>query len=151
VLRRAVHQFKYQHLRGLAPLLATGLHAAVSGRLPEADLIVPIPLHPARLRERGFNQSALLARQLSKLTAIPLSETALRRTRQHPSQARAANLAARQVNVRGAFRADGIPSGCRVILVDDVATSGATLNAAAAALKDGGAGQVHGLTLAREV
>jgi competence protein ComFC len=151
VLRLAVHQLKYQHLRGLAPLLAASLHAEVETRLPEADLIVPIPLHPARLRERGFNQSALLARQLSKLTAIPLSETALRRTRQHPSQARAANLMERQVNVRGAFRADDIPPGCRLILVDDVATSGATLNAAAAALKDGGAAEVHGLTLAREV
>ena len=151
VLRQAIHQLKYHHLRGLAPLLATRLHAEVRRRLPEADLIIPIPLHPARKRERGFNQSALLARQLSRLTAIPVSETALRRTRQHPSQARAENLAARRDNVRGAFQADGVPPGCRVLLLDDVATSGATLNAAAAALKNGGAGEVHGLTLAREV
>ena len=151
VVRQAVHQLKYGHLRGLAPILATRLHAEVKNRLPEADLIIPIPLHPARKRERGFNQSALLARQLSKLTAIPTRETALRRTRHHPSQARAANLAARRVNVRGAFQAVGIASACRVILVDDVATSGATLNAAAAALKNGGAAEVHGLTLAREV
>jgi competence protein ComFC len=85
------------------------------------------------------------------LTMIPTSETALRRTRHHPSQARAANLAARRVNVREAFQASGIPPGCRVILVDDVATSGATLNAAAAALKADGAGNVYGLALAREV
>jgi len=151
VLRQAVHQLKYGHLRGLAPLLATRLHAETFDRLPIADLIIPIPLHPARKRERGFNQSALLARQLSKLTTIPISETALRRTRQHPSQARAANLEARRINVRGAFQAAGIVPGCRVILVDDVATSGATLNAAAVALKSGGAAKVHGLTLAREV
>ena len=151
VLRQAVHQLKYHHLKGLAPLLATRLHTAISARLPEAEMIIPIPLHPARHRERGFNQAALLGHQLSKLTLVPISETTLRRTRHHPSQARAENLTARLENVRGAFQSAGLSPGCRVILVDDVATSGATLNAAAAALKSDGAGKVHGLTLAREV
>jgi competence protein ComFC len=151
VVRQAAHQLKYRHLKGLAPLLATRLHAETRDRLPQADLIIPIPLHPSRQRERGFNQSALLTRHLSALTLIPTSETMLRRTRHHPSQARAANLLARRVNVRGAFQANGIPTGCRVILVDDVATSGATLNTAAAALKADGAGEVHGLALSREV
>ena len=151
VVRQAVHQLKYGHLRGLAPILATRLHAEVRERLPAADLIIPVPLHPTRRRERGFNQSALLARGLTALSLIPIDEAALRRTRHHPPQARTADLAARRVNVRGAFRASGIPDGCRVILMDDVATSGATLNAAAAALKADGAAEVHGLTLAREV
>ena len=116
------------------------------------DVLVPVPLHPRRLRERGYNQSGLIARELGRLTGIPVYEKNLERSLFTGQQTRTAGVEERKINVAGAFSCP--PDAWldrQVILVDDVATSGATLDACAAALKEAGAVSVWGLTLAREI
>ncbi len=110
---------------------------------------MPVPLHPSRMRERGFNQSELLARDLSVSLNAPIQPKALARKR--PTQQQAHLTASeRKVNVRGAFTADpGFVQGARVIVVDDVLTTGATLCECADALLHAGAQNVIALTLAR--
>jgi ComF family protein len=116
------------------------------------DVLVPVPLHRRRLRERGYNQSALLARELGKLTALPVVSDCLVRIRSAAPQARAATAAERRSNVAGAFTCcDARLEGRRVLLIDDVATTGATLNACAGALKAAGTVSVWALVLAREL
>ena len=116
------------------------------------EVLVPVPLHPKRLRERGYNQSVLLARELSKLTNLPVVEDCLVRLQHTPPQAKTATVEERRSNVSGAFacRNDGVRDR-QVILIDDVSTSGATLNACALALKAAGAASVWGLVMAREI
>jgi len=114
--------------------------------------LVPVPLHQKRLRERGYNQSHLLARELGKFITLPVVDDCLIRQRHAPPQARTSSVDERQSNVVNAF-------ACRnrelqdkqVLLIDDVATSGATLNACASTLKAAGASSVWGLVLAMEV
>jgi ComF family protein len=117
-----------------------------------ADVLVPVPLHPRRQRARGYNQSLLLAREVSQRLDLPLAAGAVVRRRDTPPQARAAEADARRRNVAGAF--DGRPgavAGRRVLLVDDVTTTGATLDACARALlAQGVASSVCALTFARE-
>lgn len=115
-------------------------------------LLVPVPLHPRRRRRRGYNQSELLARELARRLPTIERTTApgrLRRVRDTPSQV-GLDRFQRRANVAGAFRWEG-PSlaGRPVLLVDDVATTGATLQACAAALEAGGAGLVTAVTVAR--
>jgi len=113
---------------------------------------VPVPLHQKRLKERGYNQSQLLARELSKLVNLPVVDDCLIRQRYAIPQARTSSVEERRSNVANAFI-------CRnhrlqdkqVLLIDDVATSGATLNACASALKTAGATSVWGLVLATEI
>ena len=113
---------------------------------------MPVPLHHKRLRERGYNQAGLLAGELSEFIAMPVIENSLIRKRNTPPQARTANAEIRRDNVAGAFTCpDRKLEGKRVLLIDDVCTSGATLDSCAAALKAAGAVSVWGLTLAREV
>lgn len=120
-------------------------------------LIVPVPLHPSRRRERGFNQSELLAVGLARAlgrqragAAPQVAKDCLRRKRATPPQT-GLSVAARRENLRGAFeviKPDAI-RGRSIVLVDDVMTTGATLSACARALKHAGAAQVMGFTLAR--
>jgi ComF family protein len=148
-LRQAIHHLKYNGRSSLAEPLGSFLSARwQAGPLP-ADLIVPVPLHKARLRERGYNQSTLLARQLSRASGLPLIEETLTRIRATAPQI-TLNAAEREANVRDAFeaRAD-LARGRRVLLVDDVCTTGATLAASSRALKAAGATSVWALTLAR--
>jgi competence protein ComFC len=116
-----------------------------------ANLIIPVPLHPSRERERGFNQAALLARELARLGRLPLDEYSVVR-RLHTERHRAGmDSIARRKSVNGAFAVrhpDSI-AGRRVLLVDDVFTTGATVSACAAVLQDAGAAEVFVLTLAR--
>ena len=114
------------------------------------DVIVPVPLHRRRLRERGYNQSALLAREVSKRSGIPIDEGLLIRTKDTTPQVQAANRQQRRTNVEGSFQCPQDVAGRALILVDDVATTGGTLSACASALKDRGAASVWGLVLARE-
>jgi ComF family protein len=117
----------------------------------EADLIVPVPLTGRRRRERGFNQAALLGRELSRAVGLPVSEALSRRSSPR-HQAESASAEERWRNVEGAFvvsRPDSI-RGRRLLLIDDITTTGATLDACARALREAGAAQVCGLTLARE-
>ncbi len=151
VMRQAVHQLKYRNLRILAAPLACLLAGFLAQSQLPADVLVPVPLHSSRLRERGYNQSELLARELGRLSGIMVQSNCLLRPRPTPPQVRTAALKERQRNVRGAFTCTGRLDGRRVLLIDDVATSGATLDACAAALKAAGAASVWGLTLAREV
>lgn len=144
-LRAIVQALKYDSRPTLARHLAIRMREAGTEVLAGADLVVPVPLHRARERTRGFNQALELARHLGVPVAV-----ALARTRKTPSQADLP-AAKRDANVRGAFawRADVSVDGSIVVLVDDVVTTGATLNACAATLLDAGAKEVRALTAAR--
>jgi len=118
----------------------------------EGDVLVPVPLHPGRRRERGFNQAALIAREIARLTDRPWVEEALvRRAQTRPQTGLSA--AERRRNVKGAFvvRRRREVTGRVVVLVDDVLTTGATAQACALALREGGATEVRLLSIARVV
>lgn len=148
-LRDAVHRLKFSNERYLARPLA-GLMASTWRYSPlPAELLLPVPLYPDRLAERGYNQSALLAREAGRLLGLPILESSLRRVRDTPPQM-GLPRAQRLVNLEGAFvcSEDGV-RGRRVCLVDDVTTTGATLGACAAALREVGAKAVYALVLAK--
>jgi ComF family protein len=152
LVRHAIHELKYNNLRAIVPTLTAYLHEyLIESPLP-GNVLVPVPIHPKRLRERGYNQSALLTHELHRLSGLPMVEGCLVRTRYITPQARAASAAERLKNISGAFTcADTRLMGKEVILVDDVSTSGATMNACAAALKSAGVLKVWGLSLALEL
>lgn len=151
-LRKAIHQFKYEDLRGLAGLLA---QLMVDGwrRLAPSDLkldaVVPVPLHRNRQRQRGYNQAALLARELGACLELSVVEDAMVRSKATVPQIDL-NAEARRANVRDAFEVRGNRlAGMRVLLVDDVCTSGATLESACLALRGAGASSIWACTLTR--
>lgn len=152
VAGEALRQLKYEHALWLAPDLAEILYRCLQAEFPslEFDQVVPVPLHHVRQRERGYNQSAVLAEELGKKLGLKASCSTLRRNRPTSTQT---NLTAPQrlSNVKNAFepRKGKRLSGKRILLVDDVMTTGATVNACAKALKTGGAASVHVLTVAR--
>ena len=152
VMRQAIHQLKYRNLRTLAAPLARLLDDYLGSHPLPGEVLVPVPLHPKRLKERGYNQSALLAAELGKLTDLPVVDNRLVRQQHTPPQAKTATVEERRSNVSEAFicRSDELRNR-QVILIDDVATSGATLNACAQALKAAGAVSVWGLVMAREI
>jgi ComF family protein len=147
-LAAAISRFKY----GPSPHLAAPLSALLFARYapPDVDIVVPVPLHPRRLRQRGFNQSALLLGAAPRPLKSCVRTSILRRAVDTPHQA---GLARRERldALRDAFRARPAPEfrGARVLLVDDVATTTATMRACASALLDAGAAEVRGLCLAR--
>jgi ComF family protein len=150
-LRKAIHQFKYEGLRSLAAPLGQLMSQAWFALAPTGgfDAIVPVPLHPARQRERGYNQATLLVREFSPSLNCPVVEDELVRVKATIPQI---DLSAeqRRVNMQHAFKCTkGSLAGKRVLLVDDVCTTGATLEAAAAALYQAGAASVWSFTLAR--
>ena len=150
-VREAVHALKYNHLSALARPMGELMAAYLKTEELPVDLVVPVPLFGRRQRLRGYNQSALLARELARLDGLPLAERSLSRRRDTPPQARSVDAEARRRNVAGAFAADGRRvDGRRVLLIDDVMTTGATLDACAQALRQGGAASVWALTFARE-
>ena len=138
-MRQAIHRLKYQKLRTLIAPLAELLDDYLITYPIPAEVLMPVPLHTKRLRERGYNQSILLARELGKLTNLPVSEECLIRQQHAFPQARTTNVDERRSNVTGAFTCrDQTARDKQVLLIDDVATSGATLGACAAALKQRG-------------
>ncbi|MFC1967206.1 ComF family protein [Chloroflexota bacterium] len=152
VMRQAIHQLKYRNLRALAPSMSRMLADYLAGNPMPAGVLVPVPLHPRRLRERGYNQSSLLARELGKITGLAVIEDCLVRQGHTVPQARTSSLAERRLNMEGAFTCrNGRLGGKQVLLIDDVATSGATLNACAVAVKAAGAESVWGLAVSREI
>jgi len=160
VARTLVHNLKYADRLDYARPMARMMAAAGRELLVDADLILPVPLHPLRLWQRRFNQAALLARHLAAISAatggrrIPVTADLLRRCRATPSQT-ALGRPERRANVAGAFAV--APGGtarlaqARVLLVDDVYTTGATLDACARVLRRAGAARVDALTFARVV
>ena len=152
VIRQAIHQLKYRNLRALAVTLAKLLNDYLVTNPMLGEVLVPVPLHQKRVRERGYNQSSLLAKELGKLTSLPVVDDCLIRQRHAPPQAKTSTVDERRSNVANAFtcRDCGL-QGKQVLLIDDVSTSGATLDAGAAALKATGATSVWGLVLAREI
>jgi ComF family protein len=146
-LRAIVQAMKYQGCRSLSRGLGVRLQASAADVLETADVVVPVPLHRARQRSRGFNQASDLARQLNAPVVA-----ALTRVRATPSQTDLP-AARRHANVRGAFalRRRHDVRGLRVVVVDDVSTTGATLEACARVLIDAGAASVSAVTAARAV
>lgn len=151
-LRRFIHLFKYEGRPDLAPDLARYLAANLAGDewqnlAHRFDLLVPVPLHAARQKQRGYNQSALLAQGLSARTGLPVRLDLVERV--HHTRAQVGLSAAeRRANVQDAFAARGSCSGLHILLIDDVYTTGATLAACAGCLQEAGAALVCGLTLA---
>lgn len=152
-LRRAVHQLKYRGCRAVAPALGHLMADAFLADSPPCELLVPVPLHARRLRERGYNQAALLAQAVGAELVVPVHTTALVRCRETRSQVKL-NASERRENVRRAFTVPpAVAETIReraVVVVDDVCTTGATLEACAMALRQAGARSVWGLTLGRE-
>jgi ComF family protein len=148
-LADAVHRLKYEDRPHLAGALAAVALAAARDDLAWCDLAVPVPLHVRRLKERGYDQALLLARAFAKATKRPLEARALQRIRETPPQV-GLNRRAREQNVRGAFAASPpLVQGKRVLLVDDVLTTGSTAHAASLALLEAGVTAVRVLALAR--
>ncbi len=149
VIREAVHSLKYKDIRALAPVLGEIMADLGQPGRTKPDLIVPVPSHPRRMRERGYNQAELLARQYAIKVGTPISTTAVARIVDTPRQV---DLPASQRvrNTRGAFKASPEVRDQRILLIDDVMTTGSTLQECARALKTAGAERVDALTLARE-
>ncbi len=143
----AIRRFKYGRRTELAPVLGALLAERAQELAGEVDAIVVVPLHPARLRARGFNQAALLALPVARALSIPLVTGIVRRLRDTPPQA-SLDASQRGRNVRGAFVALSAPAS-RVLLIDDVRTTGATLAECAEALSIAGADSIVSLVLAR--
>ena len=149
-IREGIHALKYSNLRAAAPELGLLLARWLESSPVPGDFLVPVPLHKRRLRQRGYNQSALLAKVVGLLTDLPVLESVLVRTRDSPPQVSLPTREDRARNVAGRFACAGEVRGGRFILVDDVVTTGSTMSACAAALLEGGARSVWGLSLARQ-
>ncbi len=148
-LREAIHHFKYSNLQHLAIPLGRLMGQYWEKSPLPAEIIVPVPLHTDRLRERGYNQAALLARELGKSIGLPISENSLVRVRATRPQVEL-GAQERKENVNDAFRCSSMElKGKRILLIDDVCTTGATLEACSMALRQAGARSVWAFTLAR--
>ena len=152
--REAVHALKYGRLPRIADDLATAI-AGVSLPTDRTSVLVPIPLAPKRLRQRGYNQAVALAAALSRRWGVPVSRDVLTRTRETATQT-ALTPETRLANVAGAFRVSNdqcsmIIDHSTLIIVDDVFTTGATLAEAARALEQAGARTIYGITFGRAV
>jgi len=149
-MRDAIHAYKFRGGTSLTPILAKQMAQAWESYQMQSDALIPVPLHPKREAQRGYNQSVLLARELSLVVNVPVVEDALVRTRDTASQTHL-NREERLTNVAGAFacRTKNRFNGMCVTLIDDVTTTGATLHACARALLAYGADKVGAFTLAR--
>jgi len=154
VARTLVHAFKYGDRLDLAPTLGRWMASAGHELLTGADALVPVPLHWRRLWTRRFNQSALLAEVVGKSAGVPVAHGVLKRIKATPQQV-GLSQAERATNVQGAFRVPGDGraevTGKRLVLVDDVLTSGATVDACARTLLRAGAANVDVMVFARVV
>ena len=143
-LADAIHRLKYEKREDLGAALAVLFEACA---VPQSDVLVPIPLHPRRLRQRGYDQARLLADGASKRFRLPVAPL-LRRVRETGQQV-GRDRTSRERSVRGAFAPAGEVLGARICLIDDVLTTGATASAAADALLMAGAARVEVRTLGR--
>ena len=152
-VRQLVHRFKFSGQSSLSPALGRLLASACEQHSLNPDILVPVPLTSARERMRGYNQATLMAKELTKLTGTPVA-VAVKRAGRSGTQAASSSAEERRRNVEGVFSvskgAQASVAGSHVLLIDDVATTGATLNACATLLLEAGAASVSALTLARE-
>jgi ComF family protein len=151
-IRRAIHRLKYGDRHSLSVTLARLMADFWHADPIPADLLMPVPLHPARQRERGYNQSDLLARALGDMINLPIVTAGFKRVR-HTQPQMSLHAADRRENVQNAFvyePLDGnVITGQCVVVIDDVCTTGSTLEACSLALRRAGASVVWGFTLAR--
>jgi ComF family protein len=148
-MRKALHALKYYSDRSLAEQLVRRAHGHWNPPSWDFDTLMPVPLGRLRERARGYNQSLLLAQALSRLVDIPVDAQSLTRVRETPSQV-GLSIQARKQNTANAFRASAIQRR-KVLLVDDVCTTGATLQSCADALVQAGSAGVGALTIARAI
>lgn len=153
LIRELIHTYKYDRARELSAFFASelvGFFNLYAIRLPRSAILVPVPLHRRRERERGFNQASLLALELGARLGL-LVKPLLKRARRTRPQVEMADHAARRKNMAGAFRVSDheAAAGASVVLVDDVATSGATLSEAARVLREAGAYTVWAIVIAK--
>lgn len=153
-LKEAIHRFKYLGELPLLRVFGDLLYPTFQTLSQDyrVDFLVPVPLHIRRLRERGFNQALLLIRELSKRTGIPYRARVLRKIKDTPFQTQLKG-AQRRKNIKGAFCVEKreIIEGKSIVLVDDVYTTGATVNECARTLRGAGAERVAVLTLAMAI
>jgi len=150
-IRNAIRRLKFAGDMALGEALARRMIELLASLKWQVDLVVPVPVSFARRKIRGYNQAALLALPLSLGCGLPYRPKALKKVRDTPTQV-GLSVPERQDNVRNAFQAAGdLAAGRRVLVVDDVMTSGATMDACARALLNQGARRVYGLTLARAI
>jgi ComF family protein len=153
-LQEAIHRWKYEGKTYLTPFFAQWMTETLNRHWDAGsfDLLIPVPLHPRRLRERGFNQILLLVKEISSRTGIPYGKTILQKKKPTLPQVTLSGME-RERGVRGAFhviRREGLV-GKSVLLVDDVYTTGATVNECSKVLRRGGAKRVDVLTLAHAI
>ena len=151
-VRQAIHRLKYDDRHSLVVTLVRLMADFWRANPMPADLLIPVPLHPVRQRERGYNQSDLLAQALGDMISLPVVTTGFRRVRNTRPQVDL-DSADRRENVQGAFafqpRGGVAVCGQRIVVIDDVCTTGSTLEACSTALRSAGASTVWGFTLAR--
>ena len=140
-LRRAIHQFKFNHKVGLDRSLGALLEQGVASNL-HIDLVVPVPLHRKRLQQRSYNQALLLAREFARIRKLPVAKDLLLKICETESQ-QGLSAKERVMNLQGAFKLQGTVSGRAILLVDDVMTTGATVEACSQLLLAGGAEVVY--------
>ena len=160
LIRDAIHRLKYNGEKTAAKPLAALMCQYLQSGVADADAaiadaltvgaLIPVPLHPRRLRRRGYNQSALLAREIGRALNLPQQENLLIRVKNPQPQAQTPSPQQRRSNVSGNFACPADASGLTALLIDDVATTASTLSECAAALKTAGATRVHALVLARD-
>ncbi len=150
-LRKAIHRFKFDHDLSLAEDFSQHLHDLLQGQNWVIDVIVPAPLHRANQRARGFNQAAALASALSLRSGVPAGKRVLTWCKEVRTQV-GLTQQQRLDNVNKAMNANSsIIIGKNILVIDDITTTGATINECARACKEAGAAKVYGLTLARAV
>ena len=147
---RSITSLKYGGMRSVAPEIAELLYSFWDRRhAADPDIIVPVPSHPSRVRQRGYSQASLIAIELGVRMNVHVSTDALVRVRNAPSQLETVSREDRWTNVQGSFTSESQVTGANVLLVDDLVTTGSTASACAAALKMAGARRVIGLSVAR--
>lgn len=146
-VNQLIPALKYHSRLAIAQVLGQHLAHAVAAR-PRPDLLIPMPLHSARIRQRGFNHATEIGRVVAKALDVPLDFACCKRVRDTPPQVALA-YDQRRRNVRGAFVCEGNVSGKRIALIDDVMTTGTSLDELAKTLKKAGAGEVETWVVAR--
>lgn len=150
-VKDAILQLKFHGIKSIAQFLAGHMAEYAAGHGMDADVIIPVPSHARRLRERGYNQAELLARALATVSGVAIEPKALRRAKLVRSQSSSSSREERRKNVIDAFVSAGDSvSGKRILLIDDVCTTGYTLEACSRELRSAGASEVRALTVARE-